>query len=480
MYNGRVQVHFNEQDTIIDADNFMTKRTCKDRLNSQQDQSNAYVLYWMQQSQRVEYNHALSYAIEVANKNQLPVVVFFGIAPSYPDANERHYHFMFEGLLEVKERLETLGIKIVFLEGSPEKRIVSLLKKAHTVIMDKGYLRHQREWRQSVVKRAKEQGVVACIEIESDCIVPVEITSQKEEYMARTIRPKIEKLMTQFLIPMDLPQVLIQEHCLDIESSFDLNDYQQLIDSLDIDHSVKKSTMYHGGIKACLELLDDFLEKHIYDYDQSNDPGRDITSKMSMYLHFGQISSLQIYQYVGSYLIRTGLDVDINGFLEQLIIRRELAINYVYYRPGYDRFETMTNPWAYITMGIHLQDEREVLYTPEEMVNGRTHDPYFNAAMKEMVDTGFMHGYMRMYWCKKIIEWSKDYQSAYHTALTLNNRYFIDGRDPNSYVGVAWCFGLHDQGFKERHIFGKLRYMSSNGLKSKFHMQAYIDRTSCV
>lgn len=460
MYDGRVQEYFNEQECV--------------------DTHFEYVLYWMQQSQRVDYNHALNYAIELANSIQLPVVVFFGIAPQYPEANARHYHFMFEGLIEVKSRLEAQGITCVFRLGSPEKSIEPLLHKTHTLIMDKGYLRHQREWRHKVAEYAKAQGVRSCIEVESDVIVPVEIASTKEEYMARTIRPKIEKLISRFALPLELLRVTIRGYSVDIDDPFEITDYKSVISLFDIDHSIKKSPIYQGGSSEAFKLLDEFLFNHLGNYDESNDPGWDITSKMSMYLHFGQISSLQIYQYVQNFLLQSRKDIDVRGFFEQLIVRRELAVNYVYYRSGYDQFETMTNPWAYITMEIHSNDTREVVYSIDEMIQGRTHDPYFNAAMKEMVDTGYMHGYMRMYWCKKIIEWSKDYKSAYNIAILLNNRYFIDGRDPNSYVGVAWCFGLHDQGFRERPIFGKLRFMSSNGLKTKFNMKAYIERTKYV
>ena len=157
-------------------------------------------------------------------------------------------------------------------------------------------------------------------------------------------------------------------------------------------------------------------------------------------------------------------------------MRRELAFNFVYYREGYDAFETMTNPWAYRTMDLHNGDVRPYLYNLEALENFATHDIYWNTAMKEMVITGYMHNYMRMYWCKKIIEWTPNFKKAYETAIYLNNKYFIDGRDPNSYTGVAWCFGIHDRGWRERHVFGTLRYMNAQGLKRKFDMEKYIER----
>jgi len=200
-----------------------------------------------------------------------------------------------------------------------------------------------------------------------------------------------------------------------------------------------------------------------------------------MYLHFGQISALEIYNVISkSDVLNQQAQSAKNQFLEQLIVRRELAINYVTYREGYDNFDTMTNAWAYQTMGIHQWDKRDYLYTQEQMVLGQTHDDYFNTCMLEMVRTGFMHGYMRMYWCKKIIEWTLTHREAYKIAVTLNNRYFIDGRDANSYTGIAWCFGLHDQGFRERAIFGKLRYMNDAGLRRKFDMNQYSRRIKLI
>jgi deoxyribodipyrimidine photo-lyase len=167
-------------------------------------------------------------------------------------------------------------------------------------------------------------------------------------------------------------------------------------------------------------------------------------------------------------------------FIIELIVRRELAYNFVYYNPTYDEFKYMTYDWAYMTMEKHLKDEREYLYTKEDYLSFKTHDPYFNAAMKEMVYLGKMHSYMRMYWCKKIIEWSKTYEEAFKTAIELNNYYFTDGLTPNGYCGVAWCFGKHDRAWTERDIFGKLRYMNANGLKRKFAIDDYVEKMNKI
>ncbi|MDD2682300.1 MAG: deoxyribodipyrimidine photolyase, partial [Bacilli bacterium] len=160
----------------------------------------------------------------------------------------------------------------------------------------------------------------------------------------------------------------------------------------------------------------------------------------------------------------------------QVLIRRELAYNYVTYNKYYDNFLFITESWAYKTMNEHANDKKEYIYSISEMIKLKTHDIYFNAAMKEMLETGYMHNYMRMYWAKKIIEWTPTFEEAYNIIVLLNNKYFIDGRDANSYAGIAWCFGKHDRPWKERNIFGKLRYMNDKGLERKFDINKYINR----
>ncbi|MBN2220700.1 MAG: deoxyribodipyrimidine photolyase, partial [Vallitaleaceae bacterium] len=250
-----------------------------------------------------------------------------------------------------------------------------------------------------------------------------------------------------------------------------------LLATLAIDHSVKGSPCFQGGYLAAKKRLEDFVLNKLAVYDQSGSPEFDLSSKLSAYLHFGQISSMEIYRRVTqAYQEQSLSEESVQGFLEQLLVRRELAFNYVYYRVNYDSFEHMTNKWAYQTMKDHEADVREYQYSLEDFEQAKTHDIYWNAAMMEGIRTGHMHNYMRMYWCKKIIEWTVSYQEAYKIAIYLNNRYFLDGRDANSYTGIAWCFGLHDRGWTEREIFGKLRYMNEKGLKRKFNMEAYLER----
>jgi deoxyribodipyrimidine photo-lyase len=443
--------------------------------DGQSEPNQQYVIYWMQQSQRVHYNHALNYAIELANQKDLPLFVYFGLTPSYPDANLRHYYFMLEGLKEVKGILSNFGIQFVFKLESPEKGIKKYLKDAYALVMDYGYLRHQKIWRKEVLDDAIENNYSLSIDlIDTDLIVPVRVASDKQEYGAYTLRPKIKKLYLEFR-DFNKIKTLINKKNLGFVSDDDLSDIKKLTDQLNINQTVSISPIYRGGYTNASKLFFDFLENKANQYIVSNDPSLSLTSKMSMYLHFGQISALEIMDRMFLAVDHGHLDgASFDAYIEQLLVRRELAFNYVTYNKGYDQFQTMTEPWAYMTMNEHEFDKRDYLYNLYELENCQTHDPYFNAAMKEMVFTGYMHNYMRMYWAKKIIEWTPSYQEAYNIILYLNNKYFIDGRDPNSYAGIAWCFGKHDRAWTERKVFGKLRYMNDKGLERKFNIEGYV------
>jgi len=249
-----------------------------------------------------------------------------------------------------------------------------------------------------------------------------------------------------------------------------LRELENLVSKLDIDRSVKATEYYTGGLGYGKKLLDKFIENKLDGYlKYSNDPTKNYLSDMSPYLHFGQISPVYI-----ALKIRGSNSPASKDFLEQLIVRRELAMNFTNYNSNYKNIECLPE-WAIKTLKKHESDNREYIYTLEEFERGKTHDPYWNAAQMEMVETGKMHGYMRMYWGKKILEWSPTPEEAYKRALFLNNKYELDGRDPNSYAGVAWCFGKHDQGWKERPIYGKVRYMSDSGLERKFKIAEYVN-----
>jgi deoxyribodipyrimidine photo-lyase len=423
-----------------------------------------YVIYWMQASHRVEYNHALEFAILKANELLQPLIVFFGITGQFPEANERHYTFMLEGLKEVKHALEKRGIQMVILHQPPEIGVLRLAKKASMVVVDRGYLRIQRNWREDASKKMD----CPLIQVETDVVVPVEETSTKEEYAAATIRSKIKRKLDAFLVPLKEYEPITDSFSLDFDS-VDIEDVEKAISKLRIDRSVKRVDSLTGGTKEAKSHLKIFLESKLDRFPElRNDPTLDYLSQMSPFLHFGQISPLHIALKV-SKTRSPGVD----AFLEELIVRRELSMNFVFYNGKYDSYNSIPD-WAKKTLRTHQKDRRPYLYSLKELENARTHDPYWNAAQKQMVITGKMHGYMRMYWGKKILEWSKTPEEAFKMALYLNNKYEIDGRDPNGFTGVAWCFGKHDRPWGERAIFGNVRYMNDKGLKRKFNADKYV------
>lgn len=425
-----------------------------------------YVLYWMQAAQRAEYNHALEYAVSMANQLEQPLIVVFGITESYPQANLRHYTFMIQGLVDVQKALAKRKIKLIIRCQSPELAATELSEKASIVIVDAGHTRIQRKWRESAAKQ------IECLleEVETNLIVPVTEVSDKENFSAGTLRPRMNKRLPEYLVPLTHKKTVLSS--LDMKfKSFNVNDVKLALSKFNIDRSVSPVNTFKGGTAEAKRRLKDFIINKLDGYaDSRNDPCLDATSNMSPYLHFGQISPLYIALEVMESKARGK-----EAYLEELIVRRELSYNLVYYNNNYDKFSCLP-PWARNTLNFHAQDKREYIYSLKEFEQAQTHDPYWNAAQKEMVITGKMHGYMRMYWGKKILEWSRNPKEGFKIALYLNNKYELDGRDPNGFAGVAWCFGKHDRAWGERKVFGKIRYMNATGLKRKFNPEEYIDR----
>jgi deoxyribodipyrimidine photo-lyase len=435
-------------------------------LNEKRIQKRKYILYWMQQSQRSEYNHALEYAITKANELHKPLIVFFGITDTFPEANERHYHFMLQGLKEVHMALKKRGITMVIHHVSPEIGATRLARDACLVVIDRGYLRIQKGWRQYV----RDHVDCPVVQIESDVVIPIEVTSSKEEYAAATIRPKIKKALQHYLVPLKTHRLKHPSLGMRIKS-LDISAPEKLLTRLSINHGVKAVQHPPGGTSEAKKILRAFIKHKLHRFaDLRNDPSLDYLSHMSPYLHFGQISPL----YIALQVIRAK-SAGGDAYLEELIVRRELSMNFVYYNNQYDSFRGLPE-WAQKTLRKHARDRREYTYTRTELERAQTHDPYWNAAQNQLVYWGTMHGYMRMYWGKKILEWCQRPEDAFTTALYLNNKYELDGRDANGFTGVAWCFGKHDRPWGERDIFGMVRYMSSDGLKRKFDIDEYVKK----
>jgi deoxyribodipyrimidine photo-lyase len=428
-----------------------------------------YVLYWMQSAQRSRYNHALEYAITQANEVGRPVLVFFGLTDAYPGANLRHYRFMLEGLQEVGRSLDRRHISFALQHTDPVKGATELSADACLVVTDDAHLPHLRQWRSTVA-----HGIPCRMyEVTTNLIVPAHIASEKEEYAAATFRPRITKCLPDFLKPLREGTC---RHRLSADMArVEIDELPSLLSELHIDTSVQPVDAFHGGTSKAMRLLDDFSAKKLKDYPGgANDPTRDCLSHLSPYLHFGQISPLEIAIAVSKI---AGPAAD--DYLEQLVVRRELSHNFTHYSPKAATYDGLP-AWCRRTLDFHATDKREYVYSLADFEHARTHDPYWNAAQREMVMTGKMHGYMRMYWGKKILEWTDSPAEAFRIALHLNDKYELDGRDPNGITGVAWCLGKHDRPWAERPVFGKVRYMNAAGLKRKFDPEAYVARVMAI
>ncbi|MCS7026041.1 MAG: deoxyribodipyrimidine photo-lyase [Bryobacteraceae bacterium] len=443
-------------------------------LNDRAPRSKArYVLYWSQMNRRVDCNHALSYAAEVANRCKLPLLVYEAITCSYPYANDRLHTFMLEAVPETERRLKAKGIGYVFYlrrrHQDANNQLYCLAQRAAAVITDDYPTFIARRHNQSVPSKLD---IPYCV-VDSSCIVPMSLLD-KREYAAYTIRPKIHRLLPQYLKPA--PEVRVdrpwEDKLPEFHTTVTEDNIAQLVASCEIDHSVKPSISFRGGRLMAEKHLQYFVENKLRRYaKERNEPSAHATSDLSPYLHFGQIHALEVALAVREWAIRHHLIAD--EFLEELIVRRELAFNFARHVENPESFDALPD-WARTTIEKHDHDRRNYVYTREQFERAETHDPLWNATQKEMLLRGKVHGYYRMYWGKKIIEWSPSHEEALRTMIYLHDRYALDGRDPNTYTNILWCFGLHDRPWPERPVFGTLRYMSYDGMRRKTNVEAYL------
>jgi deoxyribodipyrimidine photo-lyase len=423
------------------------------------------VIYWMSRDQRVQDNWALLHAQELACTTGSPLAVVFCLAPSFLGATARQYGFMLKGLEETARSLKQFRIPFFLLTGDPAKEIPGFIQKhkASVLVTDFDPLRIKRTWKAKVAKKI----VIPFYEVDAHNIVPCWVASPKQEYAAYTLRPKILRLLPDYLGP--IPRLAKHAHAW--QGTVPTINWETVHRRLRIDRSVPEVTWLRPGAEAALKLLRTFSKKHLQDYDNArNDPNQAGQSNLSPYLHFGQLAA----QRVALEVLRSPAPEHAKtAFLEELIIRRELSDNFCFYRTEYDSVDCFP-AWAQKTLTRHRRDTREYVYTRKQLEQGKTHDDLWNAAQWEMVVRGKMHGYLRMYWAKKILEWTQSPEEAMRFAVYLNDKYELDGRDPNGYVGIAWCIGgLHDRAWGERKIFVKLRFMSYNGCSSKFDVKGY-------
>ncbi len=423
------------------------------------------VLYWMSRDQRVRDNWALLHAQDLAVAQRAPLAVCFCLVPEFLNAAFRQFGFMIRGLAEVKKGLAAYAIPFFLLKGEPGREIPKLAKslKAALLVTDFDPLRLKRAWKMDVARNLD----APIYEVDAHNIAPCWLASPKQEYGAYTFRPKIHRLLPDFLT--EIPE--LQEHPHKLGSG-DRIPWQDILQNHPADRTVPEVDWLTSGETAARRRLDYFLEEKLAHYSRDrNDPNKDGQSNLSPYLHFGHLAAQRVALEVRRAKAPKEAKHD---FLEELIVRRELSDNFCFYNQNYDDFKGFP-AWAQKTLNAHRRDAREFLYSPEELEQARTHDDAWNAAQREMVLTGKMHGYMRMYWAKKILEWTASPEEALQLAIYLNDRYELDGRDPNGYTGIAWSIGgVHDRAWKERPIFGKIRYMSLSGLKGKFALADYL------
>lgn len=444
------------------------------RRAGQPDGDGRCVVYWMQRAQRGLDNPALDIAIAAANELRQPLAVFFGLHPGYPHGNLRHYTFLTDGLKETAEQIEARGAAFIF-RPYPRHNLIQFCDevKASLVIGDENPLREPAGWRQSAATKLR----VPFWTVDADVIVPTKFFP-KEEYAARTLRPKLHKLLPAFLQPLANPQAEIRWPEAQRPVSEPIDPAQALA-RLPLDRSTQPVRNFIGGTSDGLRRLQRFIRERLTSYDTDrNLPPLDGTSELSAHLHFGHISPLTIALAVKEAgVTQTAKDV----YLEELIVRRELAINFVARNQHYDSLPC-AEPWALKTLAEERRTEREYIYSETQLEQAATHDELWNAAQMEMVVTGRMHNYMRMYWAKKILEWTATPEEAFAIAVRLNDRYEMDGRDPNGYAGVAWAIaGKHDRPWgPKRPVFGLIRYMNAAGCARKFDVKAYISKVQIL
>ncbi len=450
---------------IFIIENFSMK-TERLKILRQGDLNKGPVIYWMSRDQRSHDNWALLYAQELAIKSKSPLIVLFCLVPDFLEATLRQYSFMFEGLKQLKTKLESKNIEFKLLTGKPDKEIPNFIIKNNVsaVVCDFDPLKIKREWQNVVLKNTK----ISFYEVDAHNIVPCRYASEKQEWAAYTFRPKIHRLLDDFMD--DFPQ--LREHPYSREFKKEELEIQNLIDGLNCDKSVKPVDWIKPGEQNAKKMLDYFIDNKLDKYRElRNDPSLDYLSNLSPYLHFGQISA----QRVAMEVAKSDKNPESKkSFLEELIVRRELSDNYCFNNQDYDNFNGFPD-WAKQTHKEHRDDIRPHIYSKEELEKAQTHDELWNASQLEMMNKGKMHGYMRMYWAKKILEWTESPEQAQSITIYLNDKYELDGRDPNGYTGIAWSIGgVHDRAWPSRDVFGKVRYMSYKSTKSKFNASEYI------
>ncbi len=429
------------------------------------------VVYWMQRAMRIVDNPALEVAIEAGNLLGLPVVVYFSVISNYPNANLRHYHFLAQGLRDVAEDAAERGVGFA-LRRHPDNSLDTFLEEvgAALLIGDENRCREPERWRRVLAGRLR----LPYWTVDADVVVPSAVFG-RSYFLLHHFRPHLKAEMPKYLVAPERVKPLHAWAPKKAPVSYPVN--QDLTAGFTkLDRAVKPVDSFCGGTRAAQKRLGEFVELELAGYETNrNHPEVKGTSRLSPYLHFGHIGPLTIALAVEKAVREGRVSTSVRDrFLDQLIGWRELAVLFVRHNPDYDNWEC-AEPWARKTLVEHAGDARPQRYSLQQMERGETGDELWNAAQREMVETGWMHNYMRMYWAKKILEWAPDPARAFEWAVMLNDRYELDGRDPNGYAGIAWAIvGTHDRPWFDRPVFGLVRPMSGNSMAKKFDSNAYI------
>ncbi|XP_031710774.1 CPD photolyase [Anarrhichthys ocellatus] len=432
------------------------------------------VLYWMLRDHRVQDNWALVHAQQLALKKNLPLhVCVCLVVPKSELSTLRHYSFMLKGLEEVAKECKALDIQFHLLHGSAGDTLPGFVcdRGLGAVVTDFSPLRDPLQWLEDVKKTLPKD--IPLIQVDAHNIVPCWVASPKLEYAARTIRGKITKLLPEFLTEFPL----VEKHSHTATRTAKPVDWDKTLASLQVDRAIGETEWAQPGTKGGLAMLESFIDVRLKLFDtKRNDPNAAALSQLSPWIRFGHLSA----QRVAMQVQRSGKSAghSVASFIEELVVRRELTDNFCFYNKKYDSVEGAYE-WAQKTLKDHAKDKRPYVYTREQLEKSKTHDKLWNGAQYQMVTEGKMHGFLRMYWAKKILEWTSSPEEALSIALYLNDRYELDGQDPNGFVGCMWSIcGIHDQGWGERDVFGKIRYMNYKGCLRKFDVAGF-ERKYC-
>lgn len=443
-----------------------------------------YVLYWMQSSHRFEDNWALRFAVLEADRLNVPLLIHQGLDPTYEHASDRIHSFIIQNARELAQRAPALGLEYQFVlrrTRDDDRRVVDRLASRAAIVVTDDFPTCGIAERTA---RFASRAPCRVVAVESHCVVPSAHFDGKEEFAARTIRPKLAKLRDLCLEPVEdrAPRKRFDRTLLDglditplaVATLTDAALTKELA-RCEIDHSVPPVSTEHivSGLTAARDRLADFTTFALEDYaERRNEPtDRDGSSRMSPYLHFGQISAADVARAA----IATGPAAPVEKFLDELITWRELSFNFCRLNPNHGKLRGLPD-WVHKTMEAHKDDPREVHYTLAQLEEGRTHEPLWNAAQRELQETGAIHNVVRMLWGKSVILWTPRYKTALDHLILLNNKWGLDGRDPSSFGGIQWCFGKFDRPWFDKPIWGLMRPMSIARAYEKFDAEGYIAR----